>query len=54
MTRQKSDSITHLVKIVAEEVFNEKTDIELTARMMATGGTAAAIAGGFDIVLVAQ
>lgn len=36
------------------EVFAAKTDIEMTAEMTAAGATAAAIAGGFDIVLVAD
>lgn len=37
---------------VEPEVFAAKTDIHITAQMTAGGGTAAAIAAGFDIVLV--
>jgi len=34
------------------EVFSEKTDIEMTAQMLAAGATGATISAGFDIVLV--
>jgi hypothetical protein len=34
------------------EVFTAKTDIEMTCQMLAGGGTAASVSGGFDIVLV--
>lgn len=36
------------------EVFAAKTDIEMTVEMTAGGGTAAAVSGGFDIVLIAD
>jgi hypothetical protein len=51
-----SDSGTSQIqhKYEEPEVFAEKTDIELRAAMLATGGTGAAVAGGFDIVLVAN
>lgn len=39
---------------VEPEVFSAKTDIEMTVEMLAAGASEAAIAGGFDIVLVAD
>jgi hypothetical protein len=34
------------------EVFEEKTDIEMTAQMFASGATEASVSAGFDIVLI--
>ena len=39
---------------VEPEVFAAKTDIEMTVEMTAGGGTGGAVAGGFDLVLVAD
>ena len=39
---------------VEPEVFAAKTDIEMTTEMTASGASEAAIAAGFDIVLVAD
>lgn len=39
-------------KYVEPEIFSEKTDIEMRVEMTASGGTAASVSAGFDIVLV--
>ena len=39
-------------RVSEPEVFTEKTDIELRVAVLATGASGAAVAGGFDIVLV--
>jgi hypothetical protein len=45
-------SSTYKHQYIEPEVFQAKTDIELTAEMLTTAATQADIAGGFDIVLV--